>query len=95
MQKSEKFQFLTIFTWNSSIFCVQKFLKFLGGLNKSQMDLQYKFQLSMINSKNVLHPQMPKYEGFLTILCVLGHLTACFFKCFSIVGEWWDQITPF
>ena len=31
---------------------------------KSQMDLQYKFQLSRMNFNCVLHPTMPKYEFF-------------------------------
>ena len=44
------------------IFCDLSFSKFLVSLYKSQMHVQYKFQLSRMNFTCVLHPTMPKYE---------------------------------
>ena len=48
--------------------------KFLVSLCKSQMHVQYKFQLSKMNFICVLHPTMPKYEVSLKIFWVFGHL---------------------
>ena len=62
------------------IFCELNFSKFLVSLYKSQMHVQYKFQLSKMNFICVLHPKMPKYEVSLKNLFVFGHLIAFFFK---------------
>ena len=67
--------------------------KFLVSLCKSQMHVQYKFQLSEMNFIRVLHPTMPKNEVSLKNLCVFGHLFV-FFLIFKILDEWWDWITP-